>query len=61
MKKSKKTFDYYQALFEAIYEEYYSKHSPMDEIRKIQDLYDKYHGKNGWEFNLLTGKLEKKN
>ena len=38
MKKSKKTFDYYQALFEAIYEEYYSKHSPMDEIRKIQDL-----------------------
>lgn len=60
MKKSKKTFDYYKALFEAIYEDYYGERSYMDEIRKMQDLYDKYHGKDGWEFNLLTGILEKK-
>lgn len=60
MKKSKKSFDYYKALFEAIYEEYYSEKSYMDNIRKMQDLYDKYHGKDGWEFNLLTGILEKK-
>lgn len=60
MKKSKKTFDYYKALFEAIYENYYSEKSYMYEIRKMQDLYDKYHGKDGWEFNLLTGLLEKK-
>ena len=23
------------------------------------DLYDNLHGKNGWQYNLLTGKLEK--
>jgi hypothetical protein len=23
------------------------------------DLYDNLHGKNGWKYNLLTGKLEK--
>ncbi|NBO98936.1 MAG: hypothetical protein EBU90_02240 [Proteobacteria bacterium] len=61
MKKSKKTFDYYKALFEAIYDDYYSDKSHMDQVRKMQDMYDKYHGKDGWNYNLLTGLLEKKN
>lgn len=25
------------------------------------DLYDAFHGINGWNYNLLTGRLEKKN
>lgn len=24
-------------------------------------IYDKYHGVDGWHYNLLTGRLEKKN
>jgi hypothetical protein len=23
------------------------------------DLYDNFHGRNGWHYNLLTGKIEK--
>ena len=60
MKKSKKTFDYYKALFEAIYGDYYGGKSYMEDIRKMQDLYDTHHGKDGWEYNLLTGMMEKK-
>lgn len=25
------------------------------------ELYDAFHGVNGWNYNLLTGRLEKKN
>jgi len=32
----------------------------MEDIRKMQDLYDTHHGKDGWEYNLLTGMMEKK-
>jgi len=31
-----------------------------DRMRLNMYMYDKYHGKDGWEYNLLTGKLEKK-
>ena len=35
----------------------------FDSTREVisfnMDLYDNLHGKNGWQYNLLTGKLEK--
>lgn len=63
MKKAKKDHDYYKSLFEAIFDYYdsYEAKAIAQKVRETQDLYDKYHGKDGWEFNLLTGKLEKKN
>jgi len=62
VKKAKKDVDYYNSLFKAIYEYYdvYEAKLLAQKVRDTQDLYDKYHGKDGWEFNLLTGRLEKK-
>jgi hypothetical protein len=34
--------------------------SIMDLVNFNTDLYDALHGKDGWYYNLLTGKLEKK-
>jgi hypothetical protein len=30
-------------------------------MRYNMHVYDTYHGVDGWEYNLLTGKLEKNN
>ena len=62
MKKAKKDTDYYKSLFQALneYYELYEAKIIAQKVRDTQDLYDKYHGKDGWEFNLLTGRLEKK-
>lgn len=32
-----------------------------ERVRYNMYLYDTYHGKDGWNYNLLTGLLEKKN
>ena len=34
--------------------------SVMDLVNFNTDLYDALHGKDGWNYNLLTGKLEKR-
>lgn len=34
--------------------------STMELVNFNTDLYDSLHGKDGWRYNLLTGKLEKR-
>lgn len=34
--------------------------TPQEVINYNTELYDSMHGKNGWFYNLLTGKLERK-
>jgi hypothetical protein len=35
--------------------------SPQHVINFNMELYDAFHGVNDWHYNLLTGRLEKKN
>lgn len=38
----------------------YTFKSTQQVINFNMELYDAFHGVNGWHFNLLTGRLEKK-
>jgi len=73
MKSSKpKTVSYYESFLDLLYgKEEFSLTSilpnnsnfktPQQLINFNTDLYDAFHGRDGWVFNLLTGKLEKSN
>jgi len=37
----------------------YAFKTPQQVINFNMELYDAFHGVNGWRFNLLTGRLEK--